>query len=150
MAGRGQPAVPTKLKLLRGNPGKRAIPKDEPLPEAVLPKAPATLNATGKKQWGKVAKQLYDCGILTQVDTESLYLYCVAWQDWCAAGIKLKQQGMVIRGKGGPIINPYQRVSDVAFDKMRKLMSEFGMTPSSRTRVTAAAKPKTDDPWDKV
>ena len=33
----GRRPTPTKLKLIKGNPGKRALPKDEPTPDPVIP-----------------------------------------------------------------------------------------------------------------
>ena len=42
--GQGRKTTPTKLKLLKGNPGKRGLNKDEPEPDVRLPNPPSHLD----------------------------------------------------------------------------------------------------------
>ena len=41
---RGRKPIPTELKRLNGNPGKRPLSDKEPQPEPKLPRAPSFLN----------------------------------------------------------------------------------------------------------
>ena len=43
---------------------------------------------------------------------------------------------------GIPIVSPYLKISNAALDRMRQFLVEFGMTPSSRSKVKVAAKPE--------
>ena len=74
--------VPTALKVITGNPGKRALPKNEPRPEAPKSLKPlAWLSPEAKKEWRRVAPELERCGLLTEVDIGLLAAYCDAFAD---------------------------------------------------------------------
>ena len=68
MAQRGRKPKPTAIKVLEGNPGKRALNEMEPQPEKKAPKCPVWLDKEAKKEWKRISKQLEDLGILTEVD----------------------------------------------------------------------------------
>jgi hypothetical protein len=53
MGHRGPPPKPTALKLIAGNPGKKALPKDEPKPKVELPSKPRHL--TTEEQLAKAS-----------------------------------------------------------------------------------------------
>ena len=80
---------------------------------------------------------LHRLGLLTEIDGQALATYCQTWARWREAEQKIKEYGMVIKGKGGyPVISPYVAVANPAMHQMRAFLMEFGMTPSSRSRVT--------------
>ena len=58
---------------------------------------------------------------------------------------------MVTGGTGGPIINPHVRIASEYFKQLTTIWREFGMTPSSRTRIHAESdKPEDDyEAWQK-
>jgi len=146
MAGRKK--IPTALNVIRGNPGKRALPKDEPIIKAEKPRAPVTLSPVAKKHWGVIVKQLYDSKIMTRIDSDALAIYCEAYAVWVDATEKMRGDMITYNEKGFPSLNPYFRVSVQAADQMRRLLCEFGMTPASRTKVAAVGgKAKEADPW---
>ena len=68
MATRGRKPKPTAIKELEGNPGKRELNQNEPKPEKKAPRCPTWLEAEAKKEWKRLAKQLEQLGILTEVD----------------------------------------------------------------------------------
>ena len=82
MAQRGRKPKPTALKVLEGNPGKRQLNIVEPKPKKKAPKCPAWLDAEAKKEWRRLAKQLEDLGILTQIDMAAFAGYCEAYSRW--------------------------------------------------------------------
>jgi P27 family predicted phage terminase small subunit len=141
---RGRKAVPTELKLLRGNPGKRPISPDEPTPAAVLEThaPPEWLDDAAKAEWRRVAPILVRNGLLTEMDLDALTAYCHAWCVWKDANAKIRQFGMVIKSPSGyPIPSPYLPIANKAMLQMKGLMSDFGMTPSARTHVSRAKDP---------
>lgn len=159
---RGRKPVPRALKLLMNNPGHRALPPQEPEPVVVKDTHPAPdwIDDAAKHEWARLAPMLARNGVLTEMDLDALTAYCVAWGTWKDATQKIRAFGMVIKtgvttkigrdGKptttgGYPIQSPYVSIANGAMATMKGLMTEFGMTPSSRNRVekvdVAAANP---------
>ncbi len=82
---RGRKPVPTKLKLLRGNPGKRTLNDREPQIDPSTPEPPDWLEGEARDKWFEVCDKLGDLGILTHVDADVLTLYCRTWVRWVRA-----------------------------------------------------------------
>ena len=91
---RGPKPTPTALKIVRGNPGKRALPKDEPKPEAGAV-APDWLSPAAAEHWPLIARQLEDAQVLTVMDAPALALYCEAFARWKKANDHVLQHGQV-------------------------------------------------------
>ena len=128
--------IPTKLKLLRGNPGKRPLNKLEPQPAAGMPARPTHIKGEALREWNRLAPELERLGILTQIDGAALAAYCEAYGRWVAGVKGLKHNGLInIAGNGHPMPNPYLGIINHALSQMRAFMVEFGLTPSSRTRL---------------
>ena len=137
------PPVPTALKLLRGNPGKRPINRNEPCPSPDVA-IPNWLSPDAAKHWPAVAKQLHDAGLLTAIDVTALGLYCEAFARWKDANARIVKYGTVVKSPNGyPIQSPYLAIANKAHEQMTKLLAEFGMTPSSRSRCVVV---RPDDP----
>lgn len=131
---------PTRMKILEGNPGHRVFNKEEAQPEVSddIPEPPAHLLQSAKEEWKSIAAKLYRCGLLTEVDTACLALYCQAYGRWVDAESALNGQETVIRTTNGNLIqNPHLGIANKALRECHKLLVEFGMTPSSRSRVSA-------------
>jgi P27 family predicted phage terminase small subunit len=128
---------PTHLKLLQGNPGKRAMNQNEPRPEPGLPVAPDHLSPAAKEEWESMGKQLLQLGLLTMIDKAAFAAYCVCWARWREAELAMQATGPVIRSPGGtPMLNPFYCVANQALNQMRAYLTEFGMTPSARSRLS--------------
>ena len=135
--------MPTHLKMLRGDPGKRRLPENKPTPEPGAA-MPAWLSPGAAAHWPTVAEQLEDAGVLTQLDQTALAMYCEALARWRHATDHVVNQGPVIVSPSGLATqSPYLQIADKAFEQMTKLLVKFGMTPSSRSRVS---KVKPDKP----
>ena len=81
---------------------------------------------------------LYDAGLLTEVDRGALSAYCQAYGRWVKAERAVTKHGMTDYTAHGTLtVSPYVRIARQAMDDLRKLAIEFGMTPSSRSRVEA-------------
>jgi P27 family predicted phage terminase small subunit len=139
---RGRKPTPTALKLVRGNPGKRPLNDAEPTPPATPGlECPVWLSAPAREHWPAIAEQLRAAGLLSDIDHAALGLYCEAFARWKDANEKVVKLGAVVKSAHGyPIPSPYLQVANQAHAQLTRLLSEFGMTPSSRSRV-AAKKP---------
>ncbi|MGH8609799.1 MAG: phage terminase small subunit P27 family [Gammaproteobacteria bacterium] len=131
----GRKPTPTKLRLLRGNPGKRSLPKDEPKVAAKRPPMPVGMSAGAQAHWRRFAEQLDAARITTELDRQALKALCEACATWDEANRGIAKFGLVVKGARGSRRSPYVGIANTAFEQMTKMLAEFGMTPSSRTRV---------------
>lgn len=149
--GRGAKPKPTVLKLLAGNPGRRPLNENEPRPPQATPVKPEGLSAVAEQHWEIVAGHLLSCGLLTEIDKPAFALYCEAYARWYEANEKIKEHGTVVKAPSGfPVQSPYLGIANRSFDQMTKLLVEFGMTPSSRSRVAVAPTEKAGGTYDKL
>lgn len=81
----------------------------------------------------------------------ALAAYCQTYGRWVEAEEKLKVEDLVVETKQGNIIqNPLLGVANRALELMHKYLTEFGMTPSSRSRVTVSKKKDEKNPFAKI
>ena len=110
---------------------------------ARLPACPEHLEGEARKEWRRTGRRLLECGLVTEIDGAALALYCQAWARWVDAEHNLARFGVVIKSPSGfPIQSPYLAIANKAMEQMAKLLAEFGMSPSSRTRVSVAPRPQ--------
>jgi P27 family predicted phage terminase small subunit len=131
---RGRKPKPTALKLLEGNPGKRALNAREPKPtpaqtSALTPRR--FLDRYGREEWRRVVPELDRLGLLTAVDLAAVEIYCDLYAQWRRARVTLRTG---FRDKAGKRKPEAQVVKDTA-TLLRQYMVEFGLTPSSRARL---------------
>jgi P27 family predicted phage terminase small subunit len=143
---RGRKPVPTALRVARGNPGKRPLNSDEPEIVASLPEPPTYLAGEALEYWHEIATKLETHGLLTRIDASALAEYCVVWVRWRKAEREIEKHGQVILSPSGyPVQSPYVSIANKALSHVRAYESEFGMTPSSRSRVKVAKTKTTAD-----
>jgi P27 family predicted phage terminase small subunit len=132
----GRKPKPTAIKALEGNPGKRALNQAEPKPRVIKPKAPEHLGDEEKAKWKAIVRELHPLGLVTSIDVDALAMYCVIFVRWMKAEKMVREKGEIIKTAAGNIIqNPYLSIANRALEQLNKLGAEFGMTPSSRSRV---------------
>jgi P27 family predicted phage terminase small subunit len=145
---RGRKPKPTALKLVEGNPGKRPINSREPKPTLSVPTCPAHLSPTAKAEWKRLARQLHTLGIISQLDRAALAAYCQAYGRWAEAEKRLKETPTLIKLPSGYIQpSPWLAIANKQLELMHKYMGELGLSPASRSRVSAmpSLAPK---PWE--
>jgi len=149
---KGRKPKPTQLKVIQGNPGKRTINKDEPEATVVAPDTPAPdhLGELAKECWTQMVGMLSGSKVITELDLHGLELYCAAYQNWRDAQAKVIELGAIVKSpkSGYPVQSPYFAISNKAHEQMVKLAAEFGLTPSSRSRVTKVAPKKKGNKFD--
>jgi P27 family predicted phage terminase small subunit len=145
MAQRGPLPKPTALKLVAGNPGKKALPKNEPKPKIEAPKPPRHLSTEALAEWERMAPVLVRLGLLSKLDRAPFAMYCQAWARHVEAEEMLaKASALAFTGNGYPIVNPWFTISKQCFDQVRGLLAEFGLSPAARARMFTNVVPPND------
>ena len=135
---RGRKPTPNALKLIRGS---RRVNPDEPQPIGEIPPCPDHLDDEARRQWDQLVPELLACGLLTCIDGSALAAYCQTWSRWVNAENELSKLGQIVKSPSGyPIVNPYLAICNRCIDQMHRYGCEFGMTPSSRTRIKVTPK----------
>ncbi len=151
---RGPLPKPTALKLLEGNPGKRALNLSDGVnPRVEIPSAPKHLGQEAKKEWKRITPLLEDLGLISGLDRAALALYCQA------VG-RLSELEMAFNGKVQAKVDEGMSYCDAVFDASRSVtpsgyeqqsvivnliaghrlqvhrhLAHFGLSPASRARV---------------
>ena len=144
--------IPTKLKILYGNPGKRPLNESEPKPKPIVPKCPVWLGPIAKKEWRRVVPELERLGLLTCVDGAALEGYCESYGKWVEMTQFLKKfekQGYMFKTPSGYMQQlPQVSMAQRYLAAVRAFCTEFGLTPSSRARMTLPGQTDEDDPME--
>ena len=147
--GKGRKPIPTGIKILKGNPGRRPLNKHEPKPDMDLPYPPNHLDKVAKLEWRRVGKQLNEIGVLSKIDRTAFAGYCQVYSDLVAAIKMIKDEGSTLERANGTIMaHPMIQVKNTALSLMLKYLVEFGLTPSSRSKIIAFSGQKENDPLD--
>jgi P27 family predicted phage terminase small subunit len=77
--------------------------------------------------------------ILTELDRAALAAYCQAYGRWVEAERKLRETPMLLKLPSGFVQqNPWLTIANKQLELMHKYLSEFGLSPVSRSRVSIA------------
>ena len=147
----GRPPKPTLIKILEGNPGKRPLNLYEPKPQKKAPKCPGWLEPVAKQEWRRMAKHLELIGILTEIDRAAFAAYCQAFARWKEAEEFISKHGTIVKTPSGY----WQQVPQVSIAQtylkiMNRLCEQFGLTPSSRSRIVADPYDESDDELERI
>lgn len=143
-----RPAKPTHLKIIQGNPGKRALPKNEPKPQGDLKTPPKYFNAAQKAEWRYIIKHA-PAGLLKMIDTSALEVYVVARIIHRQATEQLAKEELIVLSpvQKAPMQNPLVPIINRQAEVMLKAAAQMGFSPASRTKVSVDA-PNTPSGFD--
>jgi len=135
---RGRKPLPTALKLLRGNPGKRPINRTEPRPEALGAEPPEELASDdAKREWRRTIAPAIPTGQITSADRAMAIAHCELWACWRSQLAEAARHAHIIAAgpSGYPTPNPARLMANRTFLLLVRVDAELGLTPSSRSRV---------------
>jgi P27 family predicted phage terminase small subunit len=168
--------------MLRGNPSKKNFGGllDEFRPEVEIPDCPSWCWAEAKKEWKRITPELDRYGLVAICDRSALTLYCQAWAEYVwakkslARAMKLAEEArsqaaiagaeykggdgfMIPTANGSFTYSPYWVAANRASEQVDKYLASFGLSPSSRGRVSISDNrqaslfgDKGEEAWDKV
>jgi P27 family predicted phage terminase small subunit len=154
--------IPKQLKVVRGTFRKDRNPKNELEGEPVreVPKPPTGLNRWGRKLWKRIAQQLVDNGVLTELDLPALEQLCQqygrAQELYDAMTHEIDETGKrrkrslaeYLVGRNSQTMPEYQ-VMRQAENLLKAYLEQFGLTPASRNRIDLShAQEEKQDPME--
>jgi P27 family predicted phage terminase small subunit len=149
----GRPPKPTRLEIIQGFPGKRGIRnKREPKPPLVkTDEPPAHLAEQAQHWWKYYVNMLRSLRVLTEADLMALENLAMATADRIEHETSLAKTGPLYKtGTGYVMVSPLFSVVNKLKKRELELLREFGMTPSSRTRVQTTAAPEESNRFARI
>lgn len=142
---KGRKPLPTEFKVISGEKRKHRLNPGEPRPDISIPEPPAFLSAEALKEWNRITPELERLGIITVLDRLPLAVFCQVSADLAEAERQLHREGFTVAtANGGTKTHPLVGIVNMFQTMLHKYAVEFGMTPSSRSRVKAL-KPETNE-----
>jgi phage terminase small subunit len=122
----GRRPSPARLTLLRGNPGKRAVNRREPIPPAGVVTMPPGLTPDAVGIWTELAPVCLEMGTLTLADRRAFATLCelqatLQLASRWKANRRRRAEGIALEQKMAATIRPYYAL--------------FGLEPVSRARI---------------
>lgn len=165
MGQRGPKPLPANVHRLHGNPSRLPASRlvDEVQPEVEIPGCPRHLLPEARKEWRRLTPELQKLGLIAKIDRAALSLYCQAWarlvwaEEQMARAMRLAEEkraeaearGEVYEGGDGMTVptpnghvtySPHWVIANKAAQQVDQFLRSFGMSPSSRGRVTASSR----------
>jgi len=145
MGSRGPAPKPTAVRILEGNPSKRPLPANEPLPFPGEPDMPSHLTREARKEWKRLVPILLSMRVLTAADGIALGNLCQAYSLLVQAHKSMHQaskaggSGLLMKTPSGYVQqSPLIGIINAQVEIITRISREFGLTPSSRIRLDAS------------
>jgi len=129
----GPVRTPTAVLKLRGS-WRAELNPNEPKADVCIPPMPKYIKGEARKEWERVTPLLLKMGCIANVDLANLEAYCVVYS-------KAKD---IAKHPSMYKITDYDKI----YRLQMKLAAEFGLSPSSRTRIKTEPKQAEADPFD--
>lgn len=134
----GRPPKPSALKLVQGNPGKRATNNREPEPVLLNDlEPPEHLPPPVADVWREMAPKLRRAQLLTELDTYLLELTCTAVATFRSTIEKTADGKLMARNPetGTVSLSPWVLLQSMSHKQAMATLREWGATPAARSRV---------------
>jgi hypothetical protein len=120
--------IPSAIKRLRGNPGKRRLNDREPQPAPTDDTPPPELTGDARALWERHVPEMVRLGLVTALDRDEIKLYCLLRADGLA---RFKTEpGWALR----------------ALEQSTRIGARYGIGAADRSRITAHPK-KPESRW---
>lgn len=143
----GRRAKPIELMLIQG---KKHLTKAEIQarrenekklrPKADKIKPPKWLSKEARKEFKRLAKELAEIKLLTNVDVDLLAAYCDAYVDYQRCTEIIAAEGLMVEytnkaAETNKVPHPLLTKKKQLFEQMKAIAAEFGLTPSARAKL---------------
>lgn len=143
---RGRRRKPTQAKILHGTFRQDRANLNEPRPEPLKDlEPPAWLDGYAQECWKAHVPWLLKLGVITSIDVSLFAAVCERWSTYRRACDDLKDGLTHTTTANGECAKPQVAIAKAAFDSFKSGLQEFGCSPATRGKVSAA-RPPDDDP----
>ncbi|WP_069649648.1 phage terminase small subunit P27 family [Caloranaerobacter ferrireducens] len=159
----GRKAKPIELHILQGNPNRltksqieaRKEAEAKLKPKADKVKAPKWLSKEAKKEFNRIAKELQEIGLLTNVDIDMLAAYCDAYTEYQKCTKIIEEEGLMVEytnkaAETNKVPHPLLTKKKQLFEQMKSIAGEFGLTPSARAKLAIPKQEKEVDRFEEL
>lgn len=132
----GRTPSPTRLKIIRGNPGQRPLNDAEPRPPAADLTPPVGLDDSGLAIWEEMAPILHRMGVFTLADRHLLTRYCLLQEQFAHVVKHVREHGMTqLTQTGYSQLTAEGGLFKSLPAELLRIEQQFGMTPASRSAM---------------
>ena len=148
----GPARKPTSQKRLGGTLQPSRTNKQEPVPDVALPLPPDWLSERAVRYWGDIGAVLLNMKVVTSADGPALMLLTETLAEWAEARQAVHRIGLVYEmpTESGALMrrpNPEVAQASDAMKRALRMLTEFGLTPASRSKVSALGDGEGSDPF---
>lgn len=143
---------PSSLKVLQGTQRPGRVNPAEPKPMAIPlnQRPPAWLSDRGRRAWREILPILRRMGVVTVADPLALSMLADAVGEYIEARTVVIAEGATYWTEGQSRMlrpRPEVAIASDAWRRAKQLLTEFGLTPASRGRVSGSPE-KAEDPLE--
>lgn len=138
----GRKPLPSAVKRLAGTAQPCRMNPAEPNFPGELPPPPPDLSDAARAEWDRLVAVLQPAAVVTAAEYELLVLLAREWARLSEAEAQLRNGLVVLSPSGFPMQSPWLAIARASIKAILAMLTELGMTPSSRTKVRAET-PKT-------
>ena len=135
--------MPKALKLLHDTRASR-VSLHEPVPRAASPELPPDVSDQVRQVWDRLVGELTTMGVAHAADRDSLYALAEAIVAHRRTSRRLATESLIIDGQRGLVRNPLVAQARDDAQLVRVLASEFGLSPSARSRIDLGGRPRAE------
>ena len=148
----GRPRTPTTQLKLHGTYRADRRYENEPTSDSAVPPRPKFLKGEARREWDRITPILLKMRCISEADMAMIAAYCLEWGRYVALAKKVSRvEDMVcVTANGNEILSPFYIAQIAALKNFQKLASEFGLSPSARTRIKTEPKPDEVNPFAKM
>ena len=144
----GRKAKPIHLHLLEGNTNRltkeeidqrlAAEKKLQAKKDKVKP--PTWLDSVAKREFKRIAGELLDLDVITNIDVNALARYCDAYSDYVESTKIVREEGLMVEytnkaAETNKVAHPLLTKKKQFHEQMKALEVELGLTPSARAKI---------------
>jgi len=152
---RGRKPLASKVHERNGSYDTNPQRRNHREPQAIegAPEMPECVSSdeVAAAKWNETCQFLKQMGILAKSDVVLLEQFCVTYSLYLTTLKSVRKTGVVlVRTKDGDTKayrNPFTTELQKLMDRIHKLIADLGLSPSSRSRLTASVVDDKDDPF---
>lgn len=150
----GRPKKPTELKRIEGSRDRdkekgKSIVEAIPLDELDVIDT-SELCETAREYFFELHKKLNEARVLSITDIDALKILADSYAQYWEANHHIRSYGYTITTRKGVVKNPNLTIKHQAFERIKVLQGQFGLTPASRTNLEKIGGPEEEDPLDAI